>query len=145
MSKQRTNKSKYTSPSTGEYCTAAQYLAELMITRQANKKKVNLPFKFWNHDEWKRDYLTQLYRANALMKIYRSDAIVNVLTEKKNAWIYSLFYPKLEQMFEKEERRLDIINERAAKSENVQPITDSKPAPKHGKKSKLSRLKELDD
>lgn len=70
--------------------TAAQKLAEIMVRREAAKKKIVLPLKFWNTDPWKKKYKQQIIAANALLKIYEPAAIFNALKRKECSWQYSL-------------------------------------------------------
>ena len=61
MSKIRTENSKYKSPSTGDFCTSAQYVAEIICQRQAKHEKAGtLPYKFWNKGKWKNIYVRQI-------------------------------------------------------------------------------------
>jgi hypothetical protein len=69
MSKRRTELSKYKSPSTGDFCTPAQYVAEIICQRQAKHEKAGtLPYKFWNKGKWKSIYIRQIGLANKLIK-----------------------------------------------------------------------------
>ena len=47
--RKRTDKSKYKHESTGDHCTCAAYVAEIMCRKNAeNKNEGSLPYKFWN-------------------------------------------------------------------------------------------------
>ena len=107
MSKKRTDKSNYKSPSTGEYCTAAQYIAEIVCQRQAEKDNVGTPaYKFWNTEKWKKSYTHQIILANRLVKEYDERAIIKALNSGRGRSIYSLRFPGLEDMIVKEQLAL---------------------------------------
>lgn len=74
------------------------------MTREAKKKSKALPLKFWNIDEYKKQYKITLFRANALVKAYSEDALVRAICN--NAWLYSLFFPRLAELIEVEEKFL---------------------------------------
>ena len=51
--RKRTAKSKYTHQPTGDYCTCAAYIAEVICIRNAEfKNEGSLPDKFWNKKPW---------------------------------------------------------------------------------------------
>lgn len=139
------SKKKYISPSTAEYCTASQYIAELMVTRLAHHKCINLPYKFWNTPEWKKLFKQELIKANALLKIYEPEAIIGVLHRKENEWIHSLLYPRLNDMILEEQRKLDLIESRVDNTIEFTKETITQPLKPFGKKSKISKLRELDN
>ena len=69
--KTQTHINKYKSPSTGDFCTPAQYIAEIICQRCAKHEKVGtLPYKFWNLPKWKKIYIRQVSLANKLIKEY---------------------------------------------------------------------------
>ena len=143
MTKNRTDKSKYMSPSTGEYCTCAQYLAEVMCTRMAQKENEGTQaYKFWNTNKWKKTYSYQVILANRLANKYRCAAIVKAINSKELKHVYSLGYPNLEQVIQKYQK---IIEQQDAESTTIsiqeQPKSRST---SFGKKSRLQRLRGLD-
>jgi len=80
MSKHRTDLSKYKSPSTGDFCTPAQYVAEIICQRQAKHEKAGtLPYKFWNKGKWKSIYIRQIGLANKLIKEFGENMFYNVI------------------------------------------------------------------
>ena len=71
MTEKRTDLSRYKSPSTGDYCTGAQYIAEMMCQRMAeNSNEGSLAYKFWNTNKWKKTYQLQIIAANRLVDEY---------------------------------------------------------------------------
>ena len=143
MSKEQTDLSRYKSPSTGDYCTSAQYIAELMCQRMAERtNEGSLAYKFWNTKKWKKTYQLQVIAANRLLNKYSDRAIVAALNTYKGLKIYSLRFPGLEEMIKTEHRRLD--NGPPVKSDSYENNTSSKPMKPYGKKSKIEKLRELD-
>ena len=109
MTKQQpTEKSRYKSPSTGEYCTCAQYISEIVCGRMAEKENVGTqPYKFWNTPKWKKVYQYQAVLANRLLKRYREAAIIKALHSPECKNMYSLRYPRLESVIRKYEQVID--------------------------------------
>lgn len=88
MNKKRTEKKPYCSPTTGEPCSAAQYVAEIVCLRNFKKKKMGDPsFKFWNKAE-KDIYQGQVVTANKLINEFGIEAVLEYLNFNKG--IYSL-------------------------------------------------------
>lgn len=145
MSKKRTDKSNYKSPSTGEYCTAAQYIAEIVCQRQAEKDNVGTPaYKFWNTEKWKKSYTHQIILANRLVKKYDERAIVKALKSARGKSIYSLRFPGLEDLIKKEQETLKRSDD--TESIDIKDIdTNSKPRKPFGNKSPFSKLRDLDN
>ena len=91
MAKTRTEISKYTSPSTGEYCSAAQYVAELICQRQADREKLGtLPYKFWNKSKWKTKYIRQVASANKLINEFGEGPVISFIKSKAGNRVISL-------------------------------------------------------
>ena len=67
--RKRTTKSKYKHESTGDYCTCAAYVAEIMCKRNAERKNQgSLPHKFWNKKPWDWTFKKQMFAANKILK-----------------------------------------------------------------------------
>lgn len=99
MSKNRTESSKFRSPSTGDYCTSAQYLAEIICQRCADKDKVGtLPYKFWNLPKWKKLYVRQVGLANKLIKAHGDD-FIRFIKSKSGSKIISLGMKNIESQY----------------------------------------------
>ena len=134
------------SPSTKEPCKPPHYLAELAVTRYAKHLRVPLPFKFWNTDEWKKEYRQQIIAANSLLKLFEPEVLLAVLESKDGNWIYSLNQPKLIDLAKREQARITIEKKFAESSKkleydpnnvNVVPNVQSKP-------NTMSKLRGLD-
>jgi sulfur relay (sulfurtransferase) DsrC/TusE family protein len=136
----------YTSRYTDKPITVAQYLAERVCERLAQKDKVDLPAKFWNLTKWKRTFLYQVQLANGLLKIYKPEAIVAALRKQKN--IYSLgakFLDPLIRVEQEDMERKEVIAKKAEDIPQPEPVnTVNKPRPRFTeKKSILNKLREL--
>ena len=93
--RKRTHKSKYKHESTGDYCTCAAYVAEIMCKRNAEKKnKGSLPFKFWNKKPWNWTFKRQMNAAHKLLKDYDEEVLVKAVNSSEFRGIFSLNHPK---------------------------------------------------
>lgn len=89
--RQRTEKSKYKHQSTGDYCTCAAYIAEIMCMRNAEHKNVgSLPYKFWNHKPWDWTFKRQVFEARKLLKKFPEAAVVKAIHSDEFRGIFSL-------------------------------------------------------
>ena len=121
-------------------CSAAQKLTEMMLERQASKKKIVLPPRFWKVEKWKREYQRQIIRANYWLKSYDAEVIFRALKAKKNQWINSLYYKGINELcviaqaeIEREKANLKVIE--ATDNTNVES------RPSLGRKTILSKLR----
>lgn len=90
MAKEFTEKSRYKSSYSESYITAAQYIVELVCENIALKKSTQLPYKFWNNNDWKSIFKRQLLLANGLLKIYDEQSIIKALRTYQGKKIQSL-------------------------------------------------------
>lgn len=105
--KEQAENFEYKSKSTGEFVQAHQYIAELVVERNAAKNKTQLPYKYWTlNDEWTKEYKKQVQHAAKLLKKYSPKAIINALNEL--FWCYSLFTKKLLELIELEQSKIDL-------------------------------------
>lgn len=138
---------KYKSKNTGNMCGIAQYMAELMCERMALNKGIgSLPPKFWNLKEWKKPYQLQIMRANALLKVYDEQVILNALNSKKGKSIYSLHAAWLNDILVEEEILFNRKNKslEELKVLEFRETNDSKPRVPFGNEGKASKLRRLD-
>lgn len=132
----------FVSPTSGKECTAAQYLAELMVTREAAKQKIKLAVGFWNSPLWKKKYKQQIIAANSLLKIYSPQAIINALKRKECSWQYSLRANGINDACNEEQIKLDQITETMLESERKFDNITTSEVKKFGKESKLNKLRD---
>lgn len=134
------------------YITAAQYLAELICSRLANKEGKTLGQRFWLQPFWKREFKKQILAANSLLKTYSAKAIIKVLTENPGVW--SLHAKWLDPRFQQAQQELEAAIAVKAQNELVSPpkavlppsetakISETRPA--FRKESVLDKLKGLE-
>ena len=144
MADKSTDKSKYKSPSTGDYCTCAQYIAELVCQRMAEKNNEgSLSYKFWNSEKWNGLYKQQIFVAHKLVKKYNDSAIVKALNSSRGKRIYSLRFPGLEDLIKKEQEKMELQEQKSSNIIYDTDISDKRRKP-FGKKSPAQRLRDLD-
>jgi hypothetical protein len=153
MTQQRRKGKAYKSPSTGQACDAAQYIAEVVCTRKSEKKNTgNLGYKFWNKSH-KDEYQGQIVAARRLMKEFGEKTVISFLTSSKGNNIYSLgfFTPlpfvknaiaKFKVQFDKEQAKIDAQQKQ---SEPRQEVLDIQPIKPFAKKNNLfSKIKSME-
>ena len=144
MAKERSDRSKYTSPSTGEFCTCAQYVAELMCTRMAQRKNQGTQaYKFWNTDKWKKIYQFQVILANRLISKYSEIALVKAVQSRELSRAYSLRHPKVNDVVRKHDVQAKLDASRLKKDLDVNESAKTRKK-SYGKRSKLNQLRNLD-
>ena len=144
MPENPTDKSRYKSPSSGDYITCAQYVAEVMCNRMAEKENVvSQAHKFWNLPKWKKHYQYQVVLANRLVKKYPEAAIVKAINSPECKRMYSLRFPPLESIIQKYQKIIEQQEENST-TIKVEENVMSRRHRSYGKKSKLNKLRELD-
>ena len=144
MAKERSDRSKYTSPSTGEFCTCAQYVAELMCTRMAQRKNQGTQaYKFWNTDKWKKIYQFQVILANRLISKYSELALVKAVQSRELSRAYSLRHPKVNEVVRKHDIQVKLDASKIKKDLDVNESAETRKK-SYGKRSKLNQLRNLD-
>ena len=142
MAQKRSKVSRFKSPSTGEYCTIAQYIAEILMQRKAEKDNVgSLPYKFWNKQQ-KKAYTRQVQNVNKLIGEFGEKRVYDYQINK-NKRVYSSL-PK----WVKEEISSHILPAQKEKEEKY--FTESvdvnkKPRKAFGKKTLFSKLRSPDE
>jgi len=135
---------KYKSPNSGEECTVQQYAAELLCVREAKKKKLQLGYKFWNTELWKKKYITHIVSVNKKLTKYKAQAIINALHRKDMAWALSLFIPAMDEAIREEQVKLEKEEAKPREVIKFEDYTHQKPAKPIGKKTNISKLRDLD-
>ena len=106
----------YKHKTTGQKCNAAQYIAEMVCLRKAEKENVGRPaYALWNTEKWKKEFQSQVTKAYQLLKKYHEKAIINALNSYKGKNVYSLRVKWLEDIIKKEQVAINKINEREIK------------------------------
>ena len=143
MPENPTDKSRYKSPSSGDYITCAQYVAEVMCNRMAEKENVgSQAHKFWNLPKWKKHYQYQVVLANRLVKKYPEAAIVKAINSPECKRMYSLRFPPLESIIQKYQK---IIERQSQDSTTIEVREDaSRRSRRYGKRTSLQKLRDID-
>jgi len=141
----RTNKSKYKHESTGDHCTCAAYVAEIMCRRNAeNKNEGSLPFKFWNKKPWDWTFKRQLYVANKLLKTFPEEVLVRAIHSNEFRGIFSLNHPKTMGVLKKYQI---VLNEEESRPKQEIKIKENAKNRKksYGGKNILSKLRKIEN
>ena len=142
--RKRTEKSKYKHQSTGEYCTCAAYVAEMMCMRNAeNKNQGSLPYKFWSKKPWDWTFRRQINAAYNLLKQFSEEALVKAVSSKEFSRIFSLNHPKAAGIIRRYQLLLD---NRTDKVQEIKVKKDAKhQKKKFGKRNILDTLRKIED
>ena len=136
----------YKHKTTGQSCNAAQYIAEMVCLREAEKQNVGRPaYALWNTEKWKKKFQSQVTKAYQLLKKYHEKAIINALTSYKGKTIYSLRVKFLEDLITKEQKQLDKTDQREIKKIEYEDKSLLSPGKPYGKQSRISELRNLDN
>jgi len=144
--RKRTTKSKYKHESTGDYCTCAAYVAEIMCKRNAERKNQgSLPHKFWNKKPWDWTFKKQMFAANKILKEQKitEQALVKAIHSDEFKSIFSLNHPKALGIIRKYQL---LLNEQTEKQQDVDVKHNaSHQKKKYGRKNILDTLRNLED
>lgn len=137
----RSDKSRYKHQSTGDYCTCAAYLAEMMCLRLAQKKGVSgLSYKFWNKKPWDWTFKKQLFSANSLIKQYGEKAVLRAVVKME-----SVFSLNNKRILTEIKKQLSLIDKEEKKEDTLEVKKDAVQRKKtYGKKTGLNKLRGLD-
>ena len=124
--------------------TAAQYLAEFMCERQAQKNKKELPKRFWNLPHWTKKFKSQLFAAYGLLKLYDEVAIIRAVKSKEARYIYSLRAPTLDDIIKEQQRMLELDKAKAKDADVIRKDIKAKPREHQVKNTIFGKLSELD-
>lgn len=143
MKRKRTEKSKYQHQSTGDHCTCAAYVAEIMCLRNAeHKNQGSLPYKFWSKKPWNWTFKRQLMVAQNLLKTIPEAALVKAIHSDEFRGIFSLNNPRAMPIIKKYVKLYEEEKDKNQKLEIVEePIARKKT---YGKKSSLNKLRSLE-
>lgn len=135
---------KYRSPSTGDPCTGAQFVAEIICQRMANKDKIGtLGYKFWNNPKWKKVYIRQVALANKFVKEFDEDIFVRFINSKQGKNIYSLGQRNLSTLIKNFEKTM-VKNVSTEVSDEIIIPKEYKSRKSFGNKTLLEKLRKID-
>jgi hypothetical protein len=139
------DKSKYKHESTGDFCTCAAYVAEIMCKKNAENKNVgSLPYKFWSKKPWDWTFKRQLIAANKMIKEFSEEGIVKAVNSTEFRKIFSLFHPSAKDII----RKYHLVAEGQKSSEKQEIDYVEKPQHRkksHGKKNLLQKLRDIEN
>lgn len=141
--RKRTEKSRYKHESTGDHCTCAAYVAEIMCKRNAeNKNQGSLPFKFWNKKPWNWTFTRQVTKAHELIKKYSEQALVKAIHSPEFKRIFSLNHPSADTIISKYEA---LRKEQESSHQEIEVKTNpTSRKRKYGKRQNiLNKLREI--
>ena len=144
MARQRSEVSRFKSPSTGEYCTVAQYIAEILIQRKAEAdNKGSLAYKFWNKTQ-KKNYTRQVQAVSTLIGKFGESAVFDYIINT-NKRVYSASPKWVKEAVEKHK---SILDKRPKQKIEVTEVSrdniESQPRKTFGKKTLFSKLRNTD-
>jgi hypothetical protein len=144
--KTQTSINKYKSPSTGDFCTCAQYIAEIICQKQATHEKLGtLPYKFWNLPKWKKIYIRQVGLASNLVKEYGEEPVVKFVRSSAGKKTISLGARNVKKEIEKIKFTLDNAPKHATiEVIRTEPL-EFKPRKSFGSKTLVNILKEIEN
>lgn len=144
MTKQRSKTSRFKSPSTGEYCTVAQYIAEILIQRKAEAdNKGSLAYKFWNKTQ-KKNYTRQVQAVSTLIGKFGESAVFDYIINT-NKRVYSASPKWVREAVEKHKSVLDRQpKQKIEVTEVSRDNIESQPRKTFGKKTLFSKLRNTD-
>mgnify|MGYP003640362859 FL=1 len=141
--RKRTEKSKYKHQTTGDYCTCAAYVAEIMCIRNAEYKNVgHLSYKFWSKKPWDWTFKRQMFAANKIIESYGEEALVKAVHSSDLKSVFSLNHKKVLQVVS---RYAIILKEQLNKKQNIEHSENASKRKKNfGRRSKLDKLRRLE-
>ncbi len=144
MARQRSKASRFKSPSTGEYCTVAQYIAEILIQRKAEAdNKGSLAYKFWNKTQ-KKNYTRQVQAVSTLIGKFGESAVFDYIINT-NKRVYSASPKWVKEAVEKHKSVLDRRpKQKIEVTEVSRDNIESRPRKTFGKKTLFSKLRNTD-
>ena len=147
MAQKRSKASRFKSPSTGEYCDVAQYVAEIMCQRKCeNDNEGSLAYKFWNKKQ-KKSYQGQVVAARKLVQQFGEDALIKYINSPRGKKTKSLGFFNPRPFVKKEvELMRKVIDQQPKSEENVVKKIDntSKPQKAFGTKNLFSKIQKAE-
>jgi hypothetical protein len=143
--RKRSEKSKYKHESTGDFCTCAAYVAEIMCKKNAENKNVgSLPFKFWSKKPWDWTFKRQLFAANKLIEEFSEEAVVKAINSPEFRKIFSLHHPSAKGTIKKYHFIVEEQNKK--EKQELEYVKDPQHRKKsYGKKNLLQRLRDIEN
>jgi hypothetical protein len=147
MAKKRTVASPYCSPTTGEFCTAPQYIAEIVCLRAFKKFEIGDPsYKFWNKEQQDR-YKATVMPASVLVKEFGDKAVLDYLNGAGWNIAYIGYFKKIPDYIlagvQKSKEKLDALANVKIEKEVIEEFVKPKPVAKK-QAGLFGKLKNID-
>lgn len=145
MARQRSQSSRFKSPSTGEYCTIGQYIAEILVQRKAERENVgSLSYKFWNKTQ-KKEYTRQVQSVSKLISTFGESAVFDyIINISKRVYSASPKWVKDEiakhKKYIDKQPKKDYVKVAEVNKENI----TSQPRKTFGRKTLFTKLRNHD-
>jgi len=134
-------RSKYCSKDT--FITGSQYLAELMCERSARQNGLELKDHFWKTQKWNQIFRRHIVQCNRLLKRFPIEAIIRAFHDPQTANFLSFGNKKYISIIKKHLR--DLKKRDSGEITEIRTASKiEKPRQPLGKKSLLTKLKEID-
>lgn len=110
----------FKSPTTGNLCTPAQYVSEIICLRYAEKENIgNLAYKFWNTKQ-KKAYQSQITCAAKLIEEFGEQKLIGYILD--NPRIYSLGFYQPHKFIKEGLSKYKVKNRPAQSTEPIKEI-----------------------
>lgn len=87
----------------GSLVTAAQYITELLIIREAEIRRTILPHRFWLLPDYTKKYQIKIIHVNRFLKSYDPDDVVMALMSNEGKKVYGLKCPFLPRLIQEQQ------------------------------------------
>jgi len=152
MAKERSSKSTYPSRYGGGHVTIAQYITEYLCENIIRSRGQELPPKFWENEDWKKFFRSQITLLNRhILPYYHPRSVVKALKDfrckKVNSFggfmkvkLWKSVLDEMDKICRAEDNRDSLLLEHKAVD-----ATKDKPRQTLGQQSIFSKLRELDN
>ena len=157
MAPEKSNMKKFKSISTGELCTVAQYVAEIVCLRKREKDNIgSLEYKFWNKSH-KHEYQIQVRVACKLIKKFGEDALLHYINGPSGKRVFSLGFLHKSQKFvlvlsfvqRGVSKSANILKKKAKQNKHVLDVPEKeieyKPKKSMRQNTLFSKIKDIED
>jgi len=130
--------------------TAPNFLTEFIILRHADNRSIKLPDRIWDKKKFSKSlqwkywcglYYGELKRANALLKDFDVNDILDALKEGEGRVILSLSNNKIRRLTKEAKRKRELAEQVKETIELTVVAPTKLPSKPYGKKSKLGKLR----
>ena len=143
MSKEYSDKNRFSSIYGSGYITAPQYITEQLCAHVAKRTQEDLIDHFWKLPKWTKFFKEQIPAAFKLLKQFDIEAILSALRDKKAYNTYSFRAPWFIKIIQQHQIQLDLIKAKPKISTIVsENVENQQPRKQFGQETLLSKLHE---